>query len=84
MPAPDRDARAKARSNYRQVRLTFTAEIGGVLSYSIYAKPLNARWDEHHVLVRDHVRDVPVPESIEDVIRALIRILEDQTLPGIG
>lgn len=84
MPSPNRDQPAKARSNYRQVRLTFTAEIGGMLSYSIYAKPLNAQWNEHHVLVRDHLSNCPMPETTEDVFRILIRILDDNLLPGIG
>ena len=72
-----------AMSRYRQFRLTATQERSGVLSYSIYAKPLNARWDEHQVIVRDSVDVGFIPLlSTEDVVHALIAILREQLLPG--
>lgn len=73
-----------AKSNYRQVRLTFTQEIGGRCSYSIHAKALNDDWKQQHCLVRDSV-DLKYPVlSVEDVYSALLDILREQLLPGIG
>lgn len=77
-------ARKVAASRYRQVRLTFTQERSGRLSYSIYAKGLNEAWDEHKCLVRD-TAEPPVQPLVttEDVVSYLLVILRDQLLPGI-
>lgn len=71
----------KARSLYRQVRLTFTQEVGGRLSYSIGAKGLNDQWDQHTVLIRDSVVYPGPLDSTEDVVAALMSILAEQFLP---
>lgn len=72
----------RARSNYRQLRLTCTQEFGGAVSYSIYAKGLRDEWNEHHCLVRAQIRTDGSPlASTEDVISLLIDILEDNLLP---
>lgn len=71
-----------AASRYRQARLTFTMEASGRCSYSLYAKPLNAAWDEHQCLIRDSVVVERAPESLEDVIRILLIVLGEQLLPG--
>lgn len=73
----------RARSLYRQFRLTATQEISGNFSYSIYAKGLHQSWDEHQLLVRDsvHLGQAPLA-STEDVVHALIMILREQLLPG--
>lgn len=72
----------RAESRYRQLRLTVTHEVSGRLTYSIYAKALNAKWDEHQVLVRDSIVGTRHRlESTEDVIQALLLILEEQLLP---
>lgn len=42
-------------SRYRQVRLTYTEELGGACSFSIAVKGLGDAWDEHAVIIRDHV-----------------------------
>lgn len=42
----------RSRSRYRQVRLTATAEVSGRVSWALSAKPLNAAWDEHAVILR--------------------------------
>lgn len=75
--------RVGALSQYRQVRLTYTEEVGGRLSYSIYAKPLNEDWRQQHCLVRDAVRVGEPCTSIEDVFARLEVILREQRLPGI-
>ena len=73
----------RARSLYRQFRLTATQERSGALNYSIYAKGLNQQWDEHQLLVRDSVQLGSVPlATTEDVVHALILILREQLLPG--
>lgn len=72
-----------AISRYRQFRLTATQERSGILAYSIYAKGLNQRWDEHQLLVRDRCDLGYVALlSTEDVVHALITILREQLLPG--
>lgn len=76
------EARKMAQSRYRQVRLTFTQETTGRLSYSVYAKGLNMDWTEKQCLVRDQVHlDAPLMTT-EDVCHALIVILREQLLPG--
>lgn len=71
-------------SNYRQLRITATHEISGRFSYSVYAKPLNKEWHEHQCLARGAVDGTLLPLlSTEDVIAALITILEGYLLPGI-
>lgn len=71
----------RARSLYRQLRLTLTQEAGGRVSYSISAKGLNDAWSERSVLIRDHFRlDEPL-ETTEDVIRCLLICLNEQLLP---
>ena len=73
----------KARSLYRQVRLTATQSIDGSFAYSIYAKGLESSWDEHHLLVRDRLVTPPHPlATTDDVVHALIEILREQVLPG--
>jgi hypothetical protein len=73
----------QARSLYRQMRLTVTQERSGMLAYSIYAKGLNDRWDEHQCIVRDVVDVGSFPlHSTEDVVAALVIVLEEQFLPG--
>ena len=47
-----RRAAMRSRSRYRQVRLTATAEVSGRVSWVLSAKPLNAAWDEHAVILR--------------------------------
>lgn len=71
-----------ARSQYRQLRLTATQELNGRFSYSVYAKPLNAQWNEHTCLLRAHIDipDFPL-HTTEDVVVALVAILEGQFLP---
>lgn len=79
---PSKSQRA-ASSRYRQVRLTFTQELSGRLSYAIYAKGLNQEWHEHQCLVRDSVDTPPWPLlTTEDVVRCLIVVLNEQLLPG--
>lgn len=72
----------RAQNRYRQVRLTFTQEANGRLSYSIYAKPMNKAWDQHQVIVRDQVRYDGRLDCTEDVVRALLVILGERFLPG--
>lgn len=68
-----------ARSNYRQLRLTATHEVNGRFSISLYAKPLNKQWSEHHVVHRCSVDGTTAPLlSIDDVLQAAIYLLETQ------
>lgn len=73
-----------SKSRYRQLRITATHEISGRFSYSVYAKGLNQEWHEHQCLARGAVDGTLTPlESTEDVIAALLVILEEYMLPGI-
>lgn len=74
-----------AQSRYRQIRLTATQEISGRFSYALYAKALNAPWQEQQCLLRSY-EDVPpcTLGTTEDVISALLIILEELLLPGTG
>lgn len=72
---------AISRSRYRQVRLTFTQEVTGRTSYALYAKGLNQAWNEHQCLLRSYTV-VPGPLlTLEDVITAVVSILEEQMMP---
>lgn len=78
-------AHRQAQSRYRQLRLTATHEISGRFSVSVYAKPLNAAWSEQQCLLRTSVEyDQRELQSTEDVLAALIHVLREQLLPGIG
>jgi hypothetical protein len=81
-PFPSRSRnRAIERSQYRQVRLTFTQEVTGKTSYALYAKGLNQAWNEHQCLLRSYTV-VPGPLlTLEDVIAAVVSILEEQMMP---
>jgi hypothetical protein len=72
-----------AASKYRQLRLTATHELGGRFSYSIYAKRLNDRWDEHSCIYRDNnvLTDKPLKTTV-DVVAVLLEVLADQLLPS--
>lgn len=71
-------------SQYRQLRVTATHEIGGRFSYSVYAKPLNKEWHEQQCLARGSCDGTLMGlQSTEDVIMALITILEEYLLPGV-
>lgn len=81
MPARvNREAR-RAESRYRQVRLTYTEEISGAMSYSIYVKPLNAGWQESQCIVRDRLIGFEPAASREDVFRRLEALCKEQFLP---
>nr|CRY96739.1 hypothetical protein [uncultured prokaryote] len=71
-------------SRYRQLRVTATHELNGRFSYSVYAKPLNKEWHEQQCMARGSVDGTLLGlQHTEDVIAALIVILEGYLLPGI-
>lgn len=75
---------ARAASRYKQVRLQFTEEARGRVSVSLYVKPLNAEWNERQCL-RRWTSQVSEPlETFEDVLSLLVRLLDEDLLPGIG
>jgi len=68
-------------SRYRQFRLTATHELSGRFTVSIYAKGLNQEWQERQCIMRGWSEGTSRPlESTEDVIMALIVLLEEQVL----
>lgn len=75
---------AVGTSRYRQLRLTATHEINGTFSYSVYAKPLNKEWHEQQCLARGRCDGTMLGlHATEDVLSALITILEGYLLPGV-
>lgn len=77
-------SQVRALSRYRQIRVTLTQEVSGRVSYSVYAKPLNAAWQEQHCMVRHAMDHPPTPlMTTEDVIALLIDLLKQELLPGI-
>lgn len=74
---------ARARSNYRQVRVTITEEAGGYVTVRVMAKPLAADWS-----MRDTVwhhrwkRTTDSPHWAVLVEEALSEVLMMRTLPA--
>lgn len=68
---------ARAKSRYKQFRLTYTEEVNGRVSVSIYAKPLNAAWNEQQCMMRFTEEVGQHVESLEGVAARLIVLLED-------
>lgn len=79
-----RNSGPKAASNYKQLRLQMTEEAGGRVSVSLYVKPLNAAWTEHHCLQRWTVRRLEPIHTLEDALSVCVALLESDMLPGIG
>lgn len=85
MPRGTNGSSPVALSRYRQLRVTLTQEASGRVSYSVYAKRLNADWREQDCLLRDSLDAPPRPLlSTEDVVALLIDVLREQMLPGVG
>lgn len=80
---PNRTA-PRAASRYKQVRLQFTEESGGRVSCSLYVKPLGHEWSEHQCLRRWSARVNEPLETFEDVLSLMVRLLDEDLLPGIG
>lgn len=81
---PDRPARPRAASRYKQVRLQLTEEAGGRVSVSLYVKPLHAEWTQQNCVRRWSARVSEPLDTFEDVLSLLIRLLDEDLLPGIG
>ena len=67
----------RAKSRYKQFRLTYTEEVGGKVSVSVYAKPLNAAWSEQQCMLRFSEEVGQHVNSLEEVAARLIVLLED-------
>lgn len=74
----------RAASHYKQVRLQFTEERGGRVSCALYVKPLGMEWSEHQCLRRWTSTVAEPLETFEDVLSLLVRLLDQDLLPGIG
>lgn len=75
MPYTDKARRGRARNLYKQVRLTYTESASGLVSVSLYVKPLNEAWNEQQCLGRWTVRDVAPADSVDHVAQRLVQIL---------
>ena len=74
----------RAASRYKQVRLQCTEEAGGRVSVSLYVKPLNAEWTQQHCMQRWTTQVSEPLETFEDVLSLMVRLLDEDLLPGIG
>lgn len=85
-------SRPDRSGNFRQIRLTATHELPsgkfrneGRFSWSVCAKPLNEEWKQLHVVDRGASWAPSVPlETYEDVVLALVEILEGLLVPIHG
>lgn len=75
---------ARAASNYKQLRLQMTEEAGGRCSVSLYVKPINVEWSQHHVVARWVVKRHEPIQTLEDALSVCVALLESDMLPGIG
>lgn len=78
----------KARSNYKQVRVTLTEQRdverpGRVrVSVRVAVKPLNDEWQMRHTILVTEAADLAPLASLEDVYAALLEFLAAPPLPG--
>jgi len=78
----------KARSNYKQVRVTLTEQRdtehpGRVMvSVRVHVKPLEVQWHEQHVVLTTTARDLPPLATLNEVYGALLEVLAAPPLPG--
>lgn len=79
-----RRAAMRRASKYRQVRLTATAEVSGRVSWALSAKPLNAAWDEHAVILRgSRMLDLVMKDEtrVSTFVAVLLRHVLDELSP---
>lgn len=58
-------------NGYRQVRLTYTEEVSGRISYAVYVKPLGKAWTESQCVIRDTLHAREQAGSMDDVFERL-------------
>lgn len=63
-------------TNYRQVRVTFTEERGGRLSFRVMVKPLQAEWNMRHTVHTGAVRRSDPPATLHAALRLMAQELE--------
>lgn len=72
--------KTSTKGRYRQFRVTATQEANGRVSFSAYAKPMGAEWHESQCILRSSTQFGAALNSTEDVLLALIAVLEEQLL----
>lgn len=72
--------KTSAKGRYRQFRVTATQEANGRVSFSAYAKPMGAEWHERQCILRSSTQYGVALNTTEDVLYALIRVIEEQLL----
>lgn len=78
----------KARSNYKQVRVTLTesamrSKTGRVrVDVRIMVKPLDAEWNMRHTVLVTSAEDLSPLASLDEVYAALLEVLASPPLPG--
>lgn len=73
---------ARARSIYRQVRLTVTEEAGGSVSVRVMAKPMHDDWTMRHTVYATSFRPTaPTTHWSELVLAAAEEVLSQRLFP---
>lgn len=79
---------ARARSNYKQVRVTLTesrdlSRPGRVrVDVRVMVKPLEAEWNVKHTILVTSAEDLAPLASLDEVYAALLEFLAAPPLPG--
>lgn len=79
---------AKARSNYKQVRVTLTegpmrSKPGRVrIDVRVMVKPLEAEWNQRHTMLICSADDLAPLASMDEVYAAILETLAAPPLPG--
>lgn len=75
--------KASTKGRYRQFRLTCTQEASGRVSFSAYAKGIGDEWHERQCILRSSVQFGARLDTTEDVLCALMAVLEETMVPPI-
>lgn len=71
----------RARSNYRQLRLTITQETSGLTTYRLHGKDYEDDWDTRTLLLHGTIVHHETIDTLEDGISLLMGVLQAQLLP---
>ena len=75
------DEFAMGGSRYKQLRLTITQELSGLVTYRLHGKEYQEEWEERHLLLHGTIVHHEVLDTLEDGISLIMGILQSQMLP---
>jgi hypothetical protein len=71
----------RARSDYRQFRLTLTQETSGLVTYRLHGKGYEDDWNDLGLLLMGHTTHHDPIETTEQAIGLIQGVLESHELP---